>query len=80
MPKNYGYFFNLTLWIYNFSPMPLENEGNPEGLQLLRESLRKVQLESPDKVRASHREVKTDSWTYSRQTDRHAAGWIPTDK
>merc|ERR1712066_74297 len=32
------------------SPMPLENEGNPEGLQLLRESLRKVQLESPDKV------------------------------
>ena len=30
--------------------MPLENEGNPEGLQLLRESLRKVQLESPDKV------------------------------
>ena len=33
-----------------FSPMPLENEGNPEGLQLLRESLRKVQLESPDKV------------------------------
>ena len=50
--------------------MPLENEGNPEGLQLLRESLRKVQLESPDKVRASHREVKTDSWTYSRQTDR----------
>ena len=31
--------------------MPLENEGNPEGLQLLRESLRKVQLEAPDKVR-----------------------------
>jgi hypothetical protein len=34
----------------DISPMPLENEGNPEGLQLLRESLRKVQLESPDKV------------------------------
>jgi len=32
------------------SPMPLENEGNPEGLQLLRESLKKVQLDSPEKA------------------------------
>ena len=43
--------------------MPLENEGNPEGLQLLRESLRKVQLESPDKVRSP-----------DRQTDRQTSG------
>ena len=41
--------------------MPLENEGNPEGLQLLRESLRKVQLESPDKVRKQ---------IFNRQSDR----------
>ena len=69
MLKTYGYLVNLTLWIYNFSPMPLENEGNPEGLQLLRESLRKVQLESPDKVRGQDRQLdiqQTDGQTCSR--------------
>jgi len=38
----------------SISEMPLENEGNPEGLQLLRESLRKVRLVSEKNEEAGH--------------------------
>lgn len=37
--------------------MPLENEGNPEGLQLLRDSLRKVQLSDAPKGKEASKHV-----------------------